>query len=95
MSKERVRLLNKMPYELRYKLRQYNNANIRAKMLYREVEDLLGKYDVPSENLSASVNFGGGEPTTEGLAFINNCEGDIEDNIAEIEEVFLYFVNKD
>lgn len=30
---------------------------------------------------------------TEALAFITNAEGDVEENIQEIEEVFLYYVN--
>ncbi|MNW70388.1 hypothetical protein D3C74_496840 [compost metagenome] len=54
----------------------------------------LEKYGVPYENLAATVDFHSDDPITEALAYINNCEGEIEDNIIEIEKVFLYFVNK-
>jgi len=83
-----------MPYEIKQKLRQYDNANKRAKMLHDEVTSMFDKYDVPYENLCANVDYSIDEPSTEGLAYINNSEGDIESNIDEIEAVFLYFVNK-
>jgi len=35
------------------------------------------------------------ELSTEALALINNCEGNIEENINDIEKVFLHFINKD
>ncbi|WP_342542408.1 hypothetical protein MHH33_16690 [Paenisporosarcina sp. FSL H8-0542] len=54
----------------------------------------LTEYGVPYDNLASSHSNYNDEPNTEGLAYINNSEGHIESNIAEIEEVFLHFVNK-
>lgn len=34
------------------------------------------------------------ELQTEALAFVLNAEGNVDDNISEIEQVFLYYVNK-
>lgn len=85
-----------MPYEIKQKLRQYQKANIKAKALHDELVEIFEEYGVPYENLTACQEFGDfeDEPTTESLAFINNNEGVIEENIAEIEEVFLHFVNR-
>lgn len=85
-----------MPYEIKQKLRQYNKANAKAKSLHSELLDIFEQYGVPYENLTACEEFGEfkDEHSTESLAFINNCEGDIEDNINDIEEVFLHFVNR-
>lgn len=85
-----------MPYEIKQKLRQYAKANNKARTLHEEIVDIMRDYGVPYDNLVATSEFGAfaEEDTTEALAFINNCEGDIDGNITEIEEVFLYFVNK-
>ncbi|MGE7689984.1 hypothetical protein ACQKMI_12350 [Lysinibacillus sp. NPDC097214] len=89
--------MKKMPYEIKQKLRQYNKANLKAKTLHAELVEIFEEYSVPYENLTANQVFGKYEEelVTEALAFINNCEGDVEDNITDIEEVFLYFSNKD
>ena len=82
-----------MPYSLKQKLRQYDNAQKKATSLHDEIASELDKYGVPYENLTAlSCHYEGGI-STEALAFINNNEGYIEDNIDEIEKVFLHFVN--
>lgn len=81
-----------MPYALKQKLRQYDKYNQKARELHYEIVQELNKYGVPYDNLTAMAQHG--EFQTEGLAYINNGEGNIEDNISEIEEVFLYFVNK-
>lgn len=88
--------MKKMPYEIKQKLRQYDKINAKARSLHDELVEIFEEYGVPYENLSANQEFGDyeNEPVTEALAFINNCEGDIEDNIDEIEEVFLHFVNR-
>ncbi len=85
-----------MPNEIKEKLRQYHDFNHRAKFLHGELIKIFEKYGVPYENLVACAEYGDfpEEPSTESLAFINNNEGDIEENIADIEEVFLYFVNQ-
>ncbi|KOS61474.1 hypothetical protein FJQ98_16475 [Lysinibacillus agricola] len=88
--------MRNMPYEIKQKLRQYNKANLKAKSLHDELVEIFEEYGVPYENLTANQEYGDyqEENSTEGLAFINNNEGDIEENIAEIEEVFLHFVNR-
>lgn len=87
--------MKSMPNSLKQKLRQYDKANTKARELHYEITQELDRYGVPYEHLVANHNLGSSEPTTEALAYINNCEGYIEDNIDDIEEVFLYFVNKE
>jgi hypothetical protein len=88
--------MKSMPYEIKQKLRQFDKANKMAKELHYEIENLFDKYKVPYDNLVACEEFGefAEEQSTEALSYINNCEGEIESNINDIEEVFLYFVNK-
>lgn len=89
--------MNKMPYQIKQKIRQYANIQYKAKMLQKEVEDMIESYGVPIDNLIAMANktYSDDEPETEALAFLNNGEcSDIEGTISQIEKVFLYFVNK-
>lgn len=83
-----------MPHVLKQKLRRYDRLNSQAKELHGEISAILDEYEVPYEHLTAMNDHWSTEPSTEALAFINNSEGDIENNIKDIEEVFLYFVNK-
>ncbi|PAD70614.1 hypothetical protein CHH83_02090 [Bacillus sp. 7586-K] len=84
-----------MPYTLKQKLRQYDKYNRKARQAHDEVVKMLNQYGVPYDNLVAmNDNLIDDEPDTEALAYISYCEGDLEDNISRIEEVFLYFVNK-
>lgn len=89
--------MNKMPYEIKQKIRQYNKAVLKAKDLSRDVDALIEKYGVPVENLVALTDVFSEDPSTEALAYINNGEcttdGSLEDAISEIEEIFLYFAN--
>ena len=89
--------MKSMPFDIKQKLRQYARANNRARTLHEEIVDIMRNYSVPYDNLVATSEFGtfAEKDTTEALAFINNCEGDIEENITEIEEVFLLFVNNE
>jgi len=86
--------MKSMPYALKQKLRQYNNAVKRANEVHEDIVRELERHGVPYDNLCANDSPYSREPNTEALAFITNNEGDIEENIADIEEVFLYFVNK-
>ncbi|WP_049111841.1 hypothetical protein [Bacillus thuringiensis] len=81
-----------IPYALKQKLRQYDKYNRKAEDLHDEIITMIDEYGVPYDNLVA--NGDGTEPQTEALAYINNAEGNIEENIKEMEEVFLYFANK-
>lgn len=86
--------MKKMPYEIKQKLRQYANAQIKVSKLAREIDEMIEAYDVPIENLVAMADIYGDEPQTEALAFLHNGECDnIENTIKEIENIFLYFVN--
>lgn len=86
--------MNRMPYEIKQKLRQYAKVQIKAYKLAREIDTMIEKYGVPVENLIACADVYSEEPQTEALAFLHNGEcGGIEQTISDIEEVFLWFVN--
>lgn len=91
-NKRGIEKMKAMPYTLKQKLRQYDKAIRKAKNLHDEIAKELERYGVPYDNLVAISDTD--EPDTEALAYISHGEGDIESNIAEIEKVFLYFVNK-
>lgn len=80
-----------MPYSLKEKLRQYDRTVKKAQAIHEQIVLELEKYGVPYDNLCASSDSSNDQPMTEALAFISYNEGDIEDNIADIEQVFLYF----
>ena len=85
--------MRKMPYEIKQKLRQYAKLQSKVADMAREIDDMFDSYNVPVDNLLACGD--GIEPQTEALAFLHNSECDnIEETITEIEEVFLYFANK-
>lgn len=50
---------------------------------------------MPYDYLVANGDDFSEHPQTEGLAYVNNAEGYIDDNIKEIEKIFLYFTNLD
>lgn len=87
--------MKSMPYPLKQKLRQYDKAVRNAKVLHEELSKEFSKYNVPYDYLVANGDNFGEHPQTEGLAYVNNAEGYIEDNIKEIEKIFLYFTNLD
>jgi hypothetical protein len=87
--------MKSMPYALKQKLKQYNKTNQKAKELHQEISMMLEQYGVPYEHLTGLHELGCYEPSTEALTFINNGEGDIEENIKKIEQVFLHFANKE
>ncbi|MGG1147001.1 hypothetical protein [Bacillus wiedmannii] len=89
-----VKQIKAIPYALKQKLRQFDKYNNKAKELQSEISTMIDDYGVPYDNLVANSDPYSDEPQTEALAYINNAEGDIEANIKEMEEVFLYFVNK-
>ena len=90
--------MNRMPYEIKQKIRQLNKAVLKAKYLSLEVETMIESFGVPVENLIAVVDIYSDEPSTEALAYINNGEcataRSLEESIAEIEKIFLHFVEK-
>jgi len=87
--------MKQMPVKIKNKLRQIQATIEKAKMLERELTNMFEEYDIDISVLDATGdNKYSSEPSTEALAFISNGEGYVEDNIKEIEEVFLYYVNK-
>ena len=68
------------------------SAYERARALDMELTKILAEYSVPAEYLSGSVDIQGA-PVCESLAYVVNCEGDVEDNIKDIEEAFVWYVN--
>lgn len=87
--------MKNMPYEIKKKLKQYANIQNKANIIQRELEEMIESYGVPIENLIACVARDSYEPQTEALAFLNNGEcDDINGTINQIEEVFLWFVNR-
>jgi len=79
-----------MPEYLRVKLRRLQKLHEDAKQLDFEIKGIIEGYGVDTDNLCA---VGNGDKQTEALAFITNAEGDVEENIADIEAVFLHYVN--
>ena len=90
--------MNKMPYEIKQKIRQYNEAVLKASQLSAELDTMIEKYGVPIDNLLALTDVFSNEPSTEALAYIHNgecaTEESLMDAIVEIEEIFLHFVNR-
>ncbi|MFZ5642567.1 MAG: hypothetical protein ACOY46_03110 [Bacillota bacterium] len=80
-----------MPAVLKNKIRQLQNALKKAALLEIEVSEIIKSYGVDPDYLSACRC---DDKYTEALAFVSNAEGDVEDNILLIEEVFLYHANK-
>lgn len=87
--------MKSMPYQLKQKLRQYDKAMKKTKFLHDDLVKEFSKYNVPYDYLVANGELFGEHPQTEALAYINNAEGNVEDNIEEIEKIFLYFTNLD
>ncbi|MCQ4924991.1 hypothetical protein NE686_17960 [Tissierella carlieri] len=85
--------MNTMPVKIKNKLRQLRKVHEKASVLVDEVEEMFMEYGIATEYLRALGSYGSYQ--TEALTFIETCEGDIEDNIQEIEEVFLHYVDKD
>lgn len=89
--------MNKMPHEIKQKIRQYNRAVQKASKLAREVDTMFENHNVPIENLIALDNIYSNNMQTEALAYIHNgectTEMALENAIKQIEDVFLYFVN--
>ena len=84
--------MDKMPEYLKDKLRRYDRYVEKANKLYLEILDDFEDKGVIVENLIALGEWNE-HPQTEALAYISNCEGSIEDNIKQIEEIYVYFMN--
>ncbi|MDT8718307.1 hypothetical protein IAI10_16690 [Clostridium sp. 19966] len=83
--------IKKIPFELKKLLRKMQKLSSESKAVGAKISELLEQYNVPEEALRADSDY---EKMTEALAFIEYDEGTIEDNIKDIESVFLYDSNK-
>jgi hypothetical protein len=86
--------MKSMPKEIKQKLRQLQKARQKVDNLSCEIEEMLEEYGINTDYLRVTGDEYKVEMETEALAFIDYNEGNIEDNIKEIEKVFLYYVNK-
>ena len=87
LSKKEIKSL---PAILKTKLRQLQSAYTKAGKLEREVGEIIESYGIDAGYFDATKDGSDMKESTEALAYIINAEGDVEDNIKLIEEVFLY-----
>lgn len=80
-----------MPHGIKQKLRDLNTVCLMANNLEHQLENDFMGYGVNPDVLRG---VGNAEVRTEAFSDIVNCSGDIEENIKEIERVFLYYVRK-
>lgn len=81
-----------MPQDIKQKLRDLSIICLRANNLEHQLENDFMDYDVNPDVLRGIDDTE--EVQTEAFADIVNCSGDIEENIKEIERVFLYYIRK-
>ena len=81
-----------MPAIIKNKLRQLQKTCEKIKFLESEVCKLIESYGVDISTLCDNAEKG--EIWTQGLTYIINAEGNVEENIELVEEVFLYYVNE-
>lgn len=84
--------LGEMPQDIKQKLRDLNILCLMANNLEKQLENDFMSYGVNPDVLRGIDDTE--EVQTEAFSDIVNCSGDIEENIKEIEKVFLYYVRK-
>lgn len=85
--------MNKLPVKLRNKLIQVQKTAIKQKELASDIDKILDEYGLKVDIFTANAGLGIDEQT-EALTYLSYGEGDVETNIKEFEEIFLYHVNK-
>lgn len=87
-----------MPYQLKQKIRRYQNTIMKANSIHLDIVEELERYGVPIEFVNGDADEYEAEDNkeawTDALADASYGQGDIETNIEDIEKVFLHFVNK-
>lgn len=83
--------MNKMPESIKSKLRKLQEIKEKGQQLEFSIKEDFEKYGVDIENLSG---IGSGDISTEAFTYITYAEGDVEESIKLIEEVFLHYANK-
>lgn len=84
--------MKSMPNKIKTKLRQLQNSYAKARKIENEVEELFEEYGVDTNCLRGQSSYE--QPQTESLTFITYNEGSVEENIEDIEEIFLHYINK-
>lgn len=84
--------MKKMPVSIKHKLRRLQKVSRESKDIMQSLKKDFEKFNLDLDDFSSQ---GKGDYQTEALTFITYAEGDIEDNIEEIEDVFLYYINKE
>ena len=82
--------MKQMPEGIKDKLRRLYRLKEQAQDLEFILKANFEKYGVDIDDLSA---IGNGDVQTEAYAFITYAEGNVEENINMIEEVFLHYAN--
>ncbi len=85
--------MKNMPKEIKQKLKKYGMLIKQSQELGREIECLFEEYGIDSTIFRAEADFPADEQT-EALTYIEYGEGSVEENIADIEEIFLLHVNR-
>ncbi|APM37324.1 hypothetical protein [Clostridium kluyveri] len=80
-----------MPQNIKQKLRNLNLVCLKVNNLEKQLEKDFMSFGVNPDVLRG---VGNAKVRTEAFSGIVNCSGDIEENIKEIEKVFLYYVGK-
>jgi hypothetical protein len=83
-----------MPSSIKQKLRRIYSLANKISVLTHQVEEEFELYGVDSDFLRANGDVYTTAIQTEALTYIDYGEGDLEQNIAQVEEVFLYYVNR-
>lgn len=85
-------VVTKLPDRIKNKLRKMQKLSVTYSHLEREINDYFTSCGVDIGNF---LTEGEGEEQNEALTYISYGEGDVEENIAEIEKLFLHYVNKE
>lgn len=85
-------MISKMPKRIKDKLREYAKVQAKSRDLGIEIRDIFTTEGIPLEALSA--NLGNTDAVqTEALTYLDYGEGDTEESIKEIENVYVHYKN--
>lgn len=84
--------MNSLPKYIKDALRKKDKLVREQNKIENIIEDFFNKEGISTSYFTATA--GTFEESTEALTYIDYGEGDIEDNIDEIERVYLIYKNK-
>ena len=85
-------MISKMPKRIKDKLREYARVQAKSRELGVEIRELFSTEGIPLEALSASLD-DTSAVQTEALTYLDYGEGDTEESIKEIENVYVHYKN--